>query len=120
MQKMYKTEIWDRRIYSVDPHDEKEYQYYLKLLTGAKMSLSETELSVSTATTSFSVKLSLYEDNSFKTWIGVFPDGNKYRILKPNGMSMMIWLMSNPDAFDGFTIGSLNPQGWSISFKLLK
>ncbi|MCQ2958604.1 MAG: hypothetical protein MJ198_00250 [Bacteroidales bacterium] len=118
---MYKIKIWEHKNLSYDPYDEKDYNYWLNKLNNASVSLSETCLTICANGECINVNLSLYEKDNFTTsWVGVFPDGNKYRIVKPSDLINKLFLLQNPDAIDGFTLGTMNPQGWSISLKLLK
>lgn len=59
-----------------------------------------------------------YEKNSFTTsHVGQFQNGAKFRLIQPIGVSLEMAKL-NHNAFGGFSLGSVDPSGWSISFFL--
>lgn len=56
-------------------------------------------------------------DNFTITYIGMYRSGNPFRLIIPYGISMDL-LKSKYNAEGGFTIGSLDPDGYAIAFIL--
>lgn len=65
---------------------------------------------------SFSIKFS-EKDNFTKTYIGKFENGIGFRLIQPIGLSLDMAKSKN-NALGGFTISSINPNGWALHFLL--
>jgi hypothetical protein len=65
---------------------------------------------------SFPIRFS--EKDSFTTTnIGKFENGNDFRLIQPIGLSLDMAKSKN-NALGGFTLGSVNPNGWAVHFFL--
>jgi hypothetical protein len=63
-------------------------------------------------------KITFSERNIFtETFLGQFDDGNKFRIVKPIGVTLEMTKL-NSSAADAFSFGSISPTGWAIHFHL--
>ena len=66
----------------------------------------------------FSFPIRFSEKNSFTTTnIGKFENGNDFRLIQPIGLSLDMAKKKN-NALGGFTLGSVNPNGWAVHFFL--
>ena len=57
------------------------------------------------------------KDTFTSTHLGQFKNGNKFRLIQPIGVSLEM-AMLNQDSQGGFSIGSIDTQGWAIHFFL--
>ena len=70
-------------------------------------------------------KVSIYnlqfseEDFSTSTYIGEFENGTKFRLIRPNELSLSN-LKSRFNCVSGFSIASINPDGYAIHFLLIE
>ena len=66
----------------------------------------------------FNFPIRYSEKDSFTTTnIGKFENGNEFRLIQPIGLSLDMAKSKN-NALGGFTLGSLNPNGWAVHFFL--
>ncbi|WP_298265951.1 hypothetical protein [uncultured Lutibacter sp.] len=66
----------------------------------------------------FNFPIRFSEKDSFTTTnIGKFENGNEFRLIQPIGLSLDMAKSKN-NALGGFTLGSLNPNGWAVHFFL--
>jgi len=66
----------------------------------------------------FNFPIRFSEKDSFTTTnIGKFENGNDFRLIQPIGLSLDLAKSKN-NAMGGFTLGSLNPNGWAVHFFL--
>jgi len=66
----------------------------------------------------FNFPIRFSEKDTFTiTNIGKFENGNDFRLIQPIGLSLDMAKSKN-NALGGFTLGSLNPNGWAVHFFL--
>jgi len=57
------------------------------------------------------------KDTFTSTHLGQFENGNKFRLIQPIGVSLDMAKL-NHNSEGGFSVGSIDPSGWAISFFL--
>jgi len=100
---------------------DKSYQHivdFFKKLNHSLVSLSDKELIFTTNNFSHKFKLTYREEDIFtKTFLSQFVDDTPFRVIKPIGFTKEISLKKN-NSKDGFSVGSINPDGYSVTFIL--
>ena len=63
-------------------------------------------------------ELTFHEEDMFtKTFLSEFDDGAPFRVIRPIGVSKEMSLLQN-NSKDGFSVSSVNPDGYSLIFML--
>lgn len=102
----------------IDGSRKSELEYFSNL-NHALVEISETELKFDLDKKSTVFPLHFFEeDMATKSYSSRTERGDKFRVVKPTEANRKINALKDPVFKDGFTIGSLEPDGYSILFTL--
>src|ERR1035437_2068809 len=91
---------------------------YFKGFNHVLVKMSEQELVFIKDQVQFRFELNFYEKDFFtKTYLSVFEDGAPFRVVVPIGISKEMMIIQS-DYKSGSSVGSLNPEGYSVTFML--
>ena len=91
---------------------------YFRNLNHSLVKIADSELLFEKDNLISKFELSYYEEDSFtKTYLTNLDDGTPFRVIRPIGVSKEISLIKN-NSKDGFSVGSINPDGYSVAFLL--
>ena len=91
---------------------------YFKNLNQSLVKITDNELLFEKDNTLAKFELNYHEEDSFtKTYLTNLDDGTTFRVIRPVGVSKEISLIKN-NSKDGFSVGSINPDGYSVAFLL--
>lgn len=105
------------QIFIVDNNYKSRVDYF-KGFNHSLVTLTDGELVFEKDGIKTKFHLDYHEEDSFtKTLLSQFEDGTPFRIIRPIGVSKEMSLLQN-NSKDSFTIGSINPDGYSVAFML--
>lgn len=91
---------------------------YFKDFNHSLVTLTDEELIFEKDNTRVKFELEFHEKDYFtKTLLSQFEDGTPFRVIQPIGITKEISFLEN-NYKDGFTVGSINPDGYSVTFML--
>ena len=91
---------------------------YFKSFNHSLVFLTDQELVFEKNGAIIKFELDFYEEDTFKkTLLSQLEDGTPFRIIKPIGVSKEINLLES-NSLDCFSVGSVNPDGYSVAFIL--
>lgn len=105
------------QIYIADISYNKMVDYF-ENLNHSLVKITDNELLFEKDNMIAKFELNYYEEDSFtKTYLTNLDDGSPFRVIRPIGISKEMSLIKN-NSKDGFSVGSINPDGYSVAFIL--
>ncbi len=105
------------QIFVIDNNYQNRVSFF-KSLNHSLASLTDTELFFEHNSQKLKFSLSFYEEDMYtRTYLSQFDDGTPFRVVKPTGVTKKLSLLKS-NFKGGFSVGSVNPDGYSVTFML--